>query len=356
VYTRLRIEAFRGLRSVVLDGLKRVNLIVGRNNSGKTSLLEAAFLMSCATNTNYPILLPSLRGQRFAGSSVDPIWRPLFPDMNAESPIRLSARLAGEDGDRALSITALGAKSRYVGEGFSEGLELMPDNGSFEIGGLGVRYRSAIGDEWDTETRYVSGSIEMSGRSPHRDFMPGAFVSPGRSPSLERSAQWFSHLIKLKRDEEIVAAMRIVEPRLQRIEIVSEPGGPAVYVDVGLPSLIPITASGEGVVRLFSMLVALASAGNGILLVDEIESGLHHSVMNKLWTALARMAEQQNVQVFATTHSDEMIRSALETLASHEDTLALYRIDALPDGRHRVAAYDSEAMAGVIAGNFEVRA
>ena len=46
MFTTLKITDFRGFADLRLDGLRRVNLVVGRNNAGKTSLLEAIALVA----------------------------------------------------------------------------------------------------------------------------------------------------------------------------------------------------------------------------------------------------------------------------------------------------------------------
>ncbi len=66
---------------------------------------------------------------------------------------------------------------------------------------------------------------------------------------------------------------------------------------------------GDGLTKLFHIALAVASAPRGILLVDEFENGLHWSVQEKLWIALARAARDFNLQVFCTTHSRDCIES-----------------------------------------------
>ncbi len=148
--------------------------------------------------------------------------------------------------------------------------------------------------------------------------------------------------------------MRIIEPRLDRIEVLYEPGGPSVYLDLGLDALVPLAVCGEGLVRLFSLILALIESKDGVLLIDEIDNGLHYTVMPSPWKLLGTLAERHRVQVFGTTHNDDIIRSALEVFANEEGTLGLFRIDKRGD-RHVMVAYDEEAMEAVREVPFEVR-
>ena len=64
-------------------------------------------------------------------------------------------------------------------------------------------------------------------------------------------------------------------------------------------------------VRMFSIILELISSRNGVLLIDEIDNGLHYTVMSKLWKLLGALVEKHDVQIFATTHNDDMMRRRL---------------------------------------------
>lgn len=93
---------------------------------------------------------------------------------------------------------------------------------------------------------------------------------------------------------------------------------------------------------------------NGVLLIDEIDNGLHYSVMKEFWEKLDELAKQLNVQIVATTHNEEMMRLALNVFADKPGTLGLFRIDRKED-RHVFTVYDDEAMKAVAEYDFEVR-
>jgi AAA15 family ATPase/GTPase len=93
---------------------------------------------------------------------------------------------------------------------------------------------------------------------------------------------------------------------------------------------------------------------HGVLLIDEIDSGLHYSVMPDLWMLLGELVEKYQVQVFGTTHNEDTIRSALDAFAGKEGMLGLFRIDKRGD-RHVMVAYGEAAMEAVREQRFEVR-
>ncbi len=223
------------------------------------------------------------------------------------------------------------------------------------IGALRLHYTDAADREFVTKANYdrSSGFIDAP-TSERDDFVRTTFLSARSYSSLERDARQFSHLVKIRQEEEVVEALRIIEPRVQRVEVVSESGGSSVYVDLGLDALIPLAACGEGFVRLFSIIVELTGCRGGVLLVDEIDNGLHYSVMEQLWKLLGALSEKHEVQVIGTTHNEEIITSALEAFKDEPDQLGLYRVDRR-DGHHAVASYDSEAQQALRVQPFEVR-
>ncbi len=356
MFTQMTIDNFRGLHHLEITDLRRINLIVGLNNSGKSTLLEGLFLFSGATNPLFATILGQLRGQRLGGTYPDPVWRPLFYQMEPKTNIEIRGRWAGETEEGKLTIEALEAPP------FSEVLDSGVGGGSiasmsevFSIGGLRLSYVSNNGKEVVTQAIFdpKTGNIEAKNRE-REDSVRATFVSARAYPSSARDARQFSSLLRIKQEGQVLEGMQILEPSVRRIEVLSEPGGPSVYVDVGLKSLIPLAACGEGFVRLFTMIVELTASRGGLLLIDEIDNGLHYSVLNKLWALLDHLTKLHGVQLVATTHNEELIQSALEAFASKPDDLGLFRIDKR-DGKHSIANYDAIAQEAIRLEHFEVR-
>src|SRR5262249_4624478 len=152
----------------------------------------------------------------------------------------------------------------------------------------------------------------------------------------------YGELESAKRQEEILPALRLLEPRLQRLSLIPFAGAPVLHGDIGLSRLVPLPLMGEGLRRLLSILLAIATHKGGVILIDEIENGIHHSVLNKVWQAIALVARQANVQLFATTHSYECILAAHEAFAVSEPyDFALHRLDRT-DAGIRPVTYDQD--------------
>ena len=98
MFTSLKVSGYRGLKSVEIERLGRVNLVAGRNNSGKTSLLEAVFLLSHGGSAHAALNRNVLRSGFTAGpgdaDDVWGFWGPLFSDLDLSRPVTISGRHA----------------------------------------------------------------------------------------------------------------------------------------------------------------------------------------------------------------------------------------------------------------------
>jgi hypothetical protein len=182
----------------------------------------------------------------------------------------------------------------------------------------------------------------------------GIFLGSSAAPS-EQDIALFGELEAAKRLDDILPALRIIEPRLQKLGLVPTTDKPIIHGDIGMSRLVPIPFMGEGLRRVLSIVLAIANAPGGVVLIDEIENGLHYSVHKKVWQAIAVAARKNDVQVFATTHSWECIVAANESFsASDPFDLAVHRLDRR-DQEIRAVSYDREALAAAMKHEMEVR-
>jgi AAA15 family ATPase/GTPase len=106
---------------------------------------------------------------------------------------------------------------------------------------------------------------------------------------------------------------------------------------------------------LLSVLLAIANTRGGIVLTDEIDTGLHHSVLQKVFEAIGLAARNADAQVFATTHSYECIMAAHRAFSEGEGyDLSLHRLDRI-DHHIRVVTYDRESLEASLDLSWEVR-
>lgn len=305
----LEIERFRGIRQTRIDGLRRINLFFGKNNCGKSSLLDAVFLIAGMTNPKLPLNINILRNYRGLEKS-DIILD--FYGLDASKPIIIRAH---NDHIRELSVSFFETSSSKV-DLLSEDNNIASTNVENRYGlvlkckGEGKEYESSIilsrKNEKELEQR-----IKLDSR--YKETINCRYLSP--QFDFYTSIEGLVNVLKNKDEEFILNALRILEPNLKDV-ILSQS---EVLVDIGLDKRIPINMMGDGVRKLLSILTTLYECKNGIVLIDEVSNGFHFSVMKGLWSVIIDAAEKNNVQVYATTHDIDSIRGLRDAVLSTED-------------------------------------
>ncbi|MCH7744707.1 MAG: ATP-binding protein [Chloroflexi bacterium] len=149
-----------------------------------------------------------------------------------------------------------------------------------------------------------------------------------------------------------------MEPRLEHLTVITRASTPTLHVKLkDHDRLIPLPLLGDGMARLASLALAIANSEDGIVLVDEIENGLHHTVMKKVWSGIAQFAQEFKVQIFATTHSEECVKSAHEAFSAGEEyDFGLHRLERVKDTDDiRVVTYDQETLEAALELGLEFR-
>ena len=137
----------------------------------------------------------------------------------------------------------------------------------------------------------------------------------------------FDEIQLSKQKKELIKAIKKIVPDFEDLTLASDGN---LYCDIGLPKLVPINILGEGVYRFLSILLGLFNCENGIVLIDELENGLHVISQEIVWEAIMQFSRSINVQVFVSTHSSEAIFSycsAIEKQKINTDTCRLFRIE-----------------------------
>ncbi len=319
MFESLRIRNYRAFSDLEISDLARINLIGGKNNSGKTSLLEAIFLLASGGNANALMNVNVIRELVAEPASTrqaaDVLWKPIFHNMDMGVPIKIEGRHS-ERGSLSLKISAERAltASFPIEKSAIKGQDVASMDDVASERALKVLYSN------NGETR-GGGHIVLKGREyevkqDDLDVPLALTILKPRSGYLEDDAIRLGRLRQQKRGDLLLNALRIIEPRLQSVEDNSASGAPMIWGDVGLSELVPLAVMGEGMTKLTRLILAIANSPGGATLVDEVENGIHHSVMSKVWKAIAAAAKRFDTQIFATTHSYECIEKAHEGLGS----------------------------------------
>jgi len=331
--TYVEVENFRGFERFRLGDLSRVNLLVGENNCGKSSLLEAVHFL--ASEGDMAVLLrhaesrgeTALSGDQdtgFTRSVVTHLFHGHSADVGAQFLIRGGKPHRGQP-TRELSLSVHSVDD----EAKASDLSLRYADRVVQVRGMA----GVVGPENDRhplrEDDTVPNELVRDARRRSRN---GAeqprvlFASPTGFNGETMVAMWDRVLIG-GREADCVTALRILEPRLKNVFFL--PGGAfarhdgavsGVYVELdGLQDRLPLGSFGDGMRHLLAFSLAMVQCSNGVLLFDEIDTGLHYSVMAKMWQLVVETACRSNVQVFATTHSSDCVRGLAQFCREHSD-------------------------------------
>lgn len=362
MFTSLRVRNFRTFKDLTVEPLGRVNLIAGKNDVGKTALLEAMYTHCDPVNVATLARISELRG--IEHNRTDDVAEWLLHDHTvAEGATIISQN--DERSTRTSRIELVDAEAAG-GPEYASARELAatirPDLWLGQDRRVVLRYRSSTGAE-AIGIDFLSAMGLQVRQKMRSDPIRCIFVSSAQQLALpddqlrDRPENLlFSELEQDGRQEDLLVALRHLEPRLERLSLLIFNGEPTLHAQLeGMRRKVPIQFAGEGVRRLLLVSMAIATAQGGVVLIDEIENGLHHSALPDVWRAVGEAARRLGVQIFATTHSWECIRAAHEAFSSTEPyDLRLHRLDRL-NGDIRAVTYDQTSLDTSIDMNMEVR-
>ena len=367
---KVEIRRFRGLAQLELDELGAFNLLLGANDVGKTSVLEAIFLLAGSANPQLPVRLQNWRNlivQNFDALGL------LFHGLELDTPVALTAHSDGNVKRRTLRIsassaaTAAGIEAQQVGaDNGSARRTSSParsgDQSSSTVaaGARILRYDATVEPRQGHPTSF-SATMEVS----DGDLRSASSGKPAAEPTIsaryvgsraEYDGGMIAEVTVAKKADRLIRFLRVINPRIQGLATHRN----VAYLDIGLEQMIPLNMFGGGMMRAAMMLAPCILGNERILLIDELENGLHHSAVLPLLQALLTLAREQRVQVFATTHSLgplESLRQALndERFSAFRDATNCYTLQRDQAGLVRPYRYDYAQFEHCIAHGIEIR-
>ncbi len=329
---RVTLSEFRGFKKVSVGPFQRVSLVLGRNNTGKSTLLEALFLLSGPTNPELPLRLSGLRGVEQFRVEAEELWGWLFHQKKTDQDIELTADLPGGK-NRNLIVRLVQAKSvRLISRSAKRrpSRSILTASSASEPSQLELRFRDETGNLYVTSAVVKDTGLEFQRDKPLR--IPNSIFVTGRSGYTSENAERFSKLEEVGKQDDLLPALRHLEPRLKRLAVLVTSSGPVIHGDIGLGHMVPMHFMGEGIGRLMTILLAITESPKGMALIDEVEMGLHYTAMVETWRAINELARQYEVQVVATTHNFECLRAAHEVFSGQEDpSFSVHRLDRQGD-------------------------
>ena len=366
----LNIKNSRALADFEVPRLGRINLIVGRNNGGKSAVLEAIrvyaghankALLEGIARSHDETLQDLFTGRRFPGDDDEAHAIQIGEANNPASTLCIRHAHAVETEERTEEHGTTTTQWR---------VKAVPKNGSTEAEGrlLQVLYVTQPARAFPTIFLDSSRFLVPDTVPP----TPCGFV-PTQLLSTDELADGWDRIVFTEHEDIVRRALQILTPEFENLTFVRiddshldplqtrSPLRRSAKVKLSnTPAPVALKSLGDGMQRILQIALKLVSARGGFLLIDEFENGLHYSVQEKVWALLFEMAEQLEIQVFATTHSWDCIESFSKVALDKKDTEGvLFRVgrSVRNSDRGRVIAtvFDEEALHSITQSDVEVR-
>ena len=335
----LVIRGFRGIKDLTLPKLGRVTLLAGKNGVGKTSVLEAVAVYAARRYCN-EVLSTTLKKREELSSAQNekgdtfpiPNIEALFHGWDASENVSLVIGSSNKANQLEIEIAKQTdiMHEQLVLEGFRSeshhysdmqwlNIEFQGKKNIFPWANPKIRRLDRGGWSFITELNLP-------------DPIKCEILGPGMLNN-EEVAQFWDKIALTDGEDHAVDALRLIfGNKVERIALTAEEfkqHGRRVIVKLkGRSNPVPLKSLGDGAVRLFSVALTLTNIQDGILLIDEAENGIHHSIQPDFWRMVLRMASQNNTQVLATTHSWDCVRSFAEAAIDDEDAEGiLFRLE-----------------------------
>lgn len=364
----LTIHNYKNLQNLTLSGLQRFNLFLGNNNSGKSSLLEALLLFSSACDREVlrfvlverGFLLPSVTSQEDNNKEIVSVFASLINGRSVSKFYKDEIAIASDSDSIRLK--------------FVDVFEQYKKN---ELSSEDVRVRSwkVYGPEDDDNEMGERPALQVLVNGEHRDlFVFDNAVYRTNNPkhicasdlvltsqlSNSLDADHFDKISMTNYERELIRALQIVEPRIVAINFLKNTFARKNYGQDRIPFVLldngqryQLSSMGDGINRILTIILSLLNCENGIFLVDEFENGLHYSVQTKLWEVIKAISCSLNIQVFATTHSNDCIRSFIDSGASSDGSV--FRLEVDQDKITPVQFSNQDRLKFAISQNIEIR-
>ncbi|WP_319505566.1 ATP-binding protein [Bacteroides graminisolvens] len=342
----LEVKKYKNFEHLTLNDLANINLIVGKNNVGKSALLEAVSIFASNGDLEQIKAVLASRGEGVgSSSSVEKLaekemerFLSLYHQWNVPDflnhPIEISAneKLSGRKTKFSMRLAGYIKSLETDSQGFERPYKLLEDNNEAMFENPDIHIGLLL--SYDERKTFYMFNGERK-RNPAEGLNAFEYVRTNQIMG-DKNPKLYDKIALTPNEKYIIKALQIIEPQIENINFLKDDKAPG-QSDERVPFVVlkneskryRLSAMGDGINRILTIILAMLNCENGVLLIDEFENGLHYSVQYQLWKVINDLSTKLNVQVFATTHSMDTLRSLSELINDYpieemQDKVACY--------------------------------
>lgn len=356
---RIAFDHFRGFETLELLDMKPITLISGKNNAGKSSILEGIFLF-----LDHLAPDPFTKINRFRGlvspAGSTTLWESAFYQMDVRHPLQISVTFSGlpasltyERDDHFVPPVDMNTSKEGMGQIISSAAASYTLKFTYQSGDYVEDGHFIVGPMGGVRNLTLPATASRPAFSlPFTQFINAAIINSNNDSFI---AEWIGKLELAGKKQQVVEILKLIEPQISDFSTIIVNGAAQLFAKID-NQLLPLRLAGDGLNKLLFMVLAIVINPNSVLLVDEIETGFHYSMFPKLWEVVAQAACENGCQIIATTHSYECIVGAVDGIkqAGKSASFCFYRLGKNNTGSH-VYRYSDDLLQTAIASDMEVR-
>ena len=368
--TLLHLVWFRGFKSFTFDGFKPITVIGGKNNAGKSSILEAIYYLGNRATGLTPGKLLWNRGEKMRSRTLAPLFyggensgeiliHGLFANKMARGVgLDCTYRTAGQfgledvndeessDSDSDTRDINGEAPPTYVQQFYDTRGDKDLRRGAMMIVFTKDEYRFYPLDPQSDKNGYQKLEKLMDA-----DEWKCWFYQSQRRYNMVEA---YKRIFEKGKEGNLLECLKSVDTRIQSISF----DGDRLLVAINEKDSLrlPLGVMGDGMVKVADILslMVLCDEG-GTICVDEIENGLHYSVMHKFWSNIVQRAQERNIQLIVTTHNLEMMQALTRNVVGVSEDFAYINLTRTSKDEVVANGYDYDEYEAHIKSGVELR-
>lgn len=317
----LHVKNYRNLSDLSIKSLGKVNLITGKNNTGKSTLLEAIMLLVSKGDMRQILQILLERGEHYR---FDESLKSTESSIKALSSLFSNRKVSFNENDKIIISSVFDLEEilssddlitmnfvRYIDEEEEDITrkriitDIEDEDTNIKIGfQVKSKNQSRVYPLSDGIDRFVNRIGFKS-----NDYVDLIKYVKTKNIGKDTNSKLWDSVDLTDKEKFVIEAIKIIEPTTEGItfkEVYRNERMPFIKLsDSNL--ILPLQSMGDGINKILTIILALVNSENGYFLVDEFENGLHYSIQENLWRIIFSLSEKLNIQVFVTTHSEDTI-------------------------------------------------